>query len=112
MDSLFGSETRAGVLEQLATTPRPQSAYRIARSIGAQPIQVLKVLKQLSGLTERTTAGWVLSDNLLRNFLRARSDAEAQRIRREKDEILVRLGARPSWEYERARVRQSHRTRP
>lgn len=111
MDPLFGSETRARVLEQLATTPRPQSAYRIAQSIGAEPIQVLKVLKQLSGLTERTTAGWVLANDLLRGFLRDRSDSESQRIRREKDEILVRLGAKPSWEYERAGVRQGHRTR-
>ncbi len=112
MDPLFGSETRARVLEYLATTPKPHSAYRIAHSIGAQPIQVLKVLKQLRGLTDRTDAGWVLSNESLRVFLRARVDAEARRIRREKDDILVRLGAKPSREYERSRTRQSHRARP
>lgn len=112
MDPLFGSETRARVLEYLATMPKPQSAYRIAHSIGAQPIQVLKILKQLTGLTDRTDAGWVLSNDLLRGFLRARVDDEAQRIRREKDDILVRFGAKPSREYERARMQQSHRARP
>ena len=111
MDPLFGSETRARVLEQLAATPRAQSAYRIARAIGAEPIQVLKILKALPGLTERSAAGWRLTNDLLRDFLRDRVDREAGRVRREKDELLVHLGMKPSWEYGRDQVRQDHRHR-
>ena len=109
MDALFGSEIRARVLEQLATTPRSQSAYRIARAVGAEPIQVLKILKGLEGLTEHTAAGWVLTNELLRRFLRDRLARDEARIRREKDALLVRFGMKPSWGHGRGRVRQNHR---
>ena len=104
MDPLFGSETRARVLEQLATTPRPQSAYRIARAIGAEPIQVLKILKEVEGLTQRSPAGWVLANELLRGFLRDRLDRDEARIRAEKDEMLVQFGMKPSRGHGRGRV--------
>lgn len=109
MDPLFGSETRARVLEQLATTPLPQSAYRIAHAVGAQPIQVLKILKQLGDLAEHSDKGWVLTSVQLRRFLRERLSRDAERIREEKDELLVRMGMKPSWEHGRGRVRQDHR---
>ncbi len=109
MDPLFGSETRARVLAQLATTPRPQSAYRIARTVGAEPIQVLKILKELDGLTQRSPEGWVLASALLRAFLRDRLAHDEARIREEKDELLIECGMRPSRGHERGRVRQDHR---
>ena len=101
MDGLFGSETRARVLEHLATTPTPQSAYRIAKAIGAEPIQVLKILKQLGDLTDQSDAGWILTNDSLRRFLRERLNRDGEQIRREKDELLTRFGMRPSWEYGR-----------
>lgn len=100
MDPLFGSETRARVLEQLASTSRPQSAYRIARAVGAEPIQVLRILRGLSEFTLRTSSGWRLSNDLLRDFLRDRVRREERRVREEKDQLLVRFGMRPSSEYE------------
>lgn len=111
MDPLFGSETRARVLVQLALTPRPQSAYRIAKAIGAEPIQVLKILKGLWEFTEQSAAGWTLSNGLLRRFLRDRLEQDALRTRSEKDELLKRLGLRPSRENGRSKVRQIHRVR-
>lgn len=99
MDPLFGSETRARVLEQLATTSLPQSAYRIARAIGAEPIQVLRILRQMDDFVERSPSGWVLSNRPLREFLRDRMDRDAARIRKEKDQFLVRFGLRPSSGY-------------
>ena len=101
MDALFGSETRARVLEQLAATPRPQSAYRIARAIGAEPIQVLRILNGLNDLTERSAKGWTLTNDLLRRFLRERLRRDSEQIRREKDQLLVRFGMRPSSGYGR-----------
>jgi hypothetical protein len=105
VDPLFGSETRARVLEQLASTPRAQSAYRIGRAIGAEPIQVLRILKQLTGLTEHSVEGWVLTNELLRRFLRDRATRDAGKIRLEKDELLRSLGLKPSRDHERGRVR-------
>lgn len=104
MDPLFGSETRAGVLEQLATTPRPQSAYRIAQSIGAEPIQVLKILKRLGDLTEHSAAGWVLTNELLRRFLYDRLIRDEAQIRREKDELLIHFQMKPRSGHGRGRV--------
>jgi hypothetical protein len=101
MDPLFGSETRARVLEQLALTPRPQSAYRIAKAIGAEPIQVLRILKRLREVADHAPAGWMLTDERLRRFLRERSARHARRRRSEKDALLVHLGLRPSLEYGR-----------
>lgn len=112
MDALFGSETRARVLEQLASSPRPQSAYRIAQAVGAEPIQVLRILKELTGLTAHSAAGWMLANELLRDFLRDRLSRDAERTRQEKDELLVRFGLKPSWGYGRNRIRQDHRIRP
>lgn len=96
MDPLFGSETRARVLEQLASTARPQSAYRIARAIGAEPIQVLRILGALSDVAQRTPSGWLLTNELLRDFLRDRMNRAAERTRHEKDELLSRYGMRTS----------------
>jgi len=111
MDPLFGSETRARVLEQLASTPRAQSAYRIARAIGAEPIQVLRILKGLRDLADRSEKGWVLTNELLRHFLRDRSTREAEKLRLEKDELLLSFGLTPSRNHERAQVRPDHRVR-
>ena len=108
MDPLFGSEVRARVLEQLAKVPGPQTAYRIARSIGAEPIQVLKILKQLTTLTEQSASGWILRDDLLRRFIRRYSRRRELEIRREKDELLLRYGMRPSWEHLQRRLQASH----
>jgi hypothetical protein len=94
MDALFGSETRARVLEQLALVPRPQSAYAVARIVGAEPIQVLRILKSLSGITSHTRDGWVLADDLLRRFLIERSHRSSEVRRAEKDELLARYGMR------------------
>lgn len=105
MDPLFGSETRARVLEQLALSPQPQTAYRIAKAIGAEPIQVIKILTSLAGFLEHTAEGWSLSNRTLRQFLRERSAREGDEARREKDELLVRFGMKPSTEYERRQVR-------
>lgn len=105
MDPLFGSETRALVLDQLASTPRPQSAYRIARTVGAQPIQVLRILKGLSEYAVHSDIGWVLKDESLRRFLRERLAYRELVRRNEKDEILIRFGMKPSTSYERPRVR-------
>jgi hypothetical protein len=105
MDPLFGSETRARVLEQLALTPGPQSAYRIAKAVGAEPIQVLRILKMLGEVATHGPTGWVLTDQQLRQFLRERSARHGRERRSEKDELLVRLGLRPSVEYGRRRVR-------
>jgi hypothetical protein len=105
MDPLFGSKTRALVLDQLAITPRPQSAYRIAKAVGAQPIQVLRILKELSDYVTHTDMGWVLRDESLRRFLRERVAYREEVSRKEKDEILARFGKKPSTSYGRQRVR-------
>jgi hypothetical protein len=105
MDPLFGSETRALVLDQLATNPRPQSAYRIAKVVGAQPIQVVRILKNLGEYVVHSEHGWVLEDDSLRRFLRDRAAQREGVSRREKDEILVRLGMRPSTSHGRQRAR-------
>jgi len=95
VDPVFGSETRARVLEQLAAAPGPQSAYRIAKAVGAEPTQVIAILRKLTGLTERSNEGWVLVDDDLRRFVRARLARREQEIRGEKNELLVRFGLKP-----------------
>ncbi len=105
MDPLFGSETRAHVLEQLALTSIPQSAYGVARGIGAEPIQVLHILKSLGEVVERTPAGWVLTDEQLRRFVRERWHRQAEDRRLEKDELLIRFGMKPSFRHGRRRLR-------
>ena len=90
---LFGSRVRADALEALALTSAPISAYRVARSAGAEPIQVLTILKALQpDLVRRTPDGWVMVNEPLRRFFRdlvASRDAER---RVEKNELLVSLG--------------------
>lgn len=97
MDTLFGSETRGRVLNQLAETPIPQTAYRIAKAVGAEPIQVLRILKSLPGVIAHSTEGWTLENELLRRFLLDRLTHEASNRRAEKDELLVRFGLSPSF---------------
>lgn len=104
MDPLFGSETRARVLEQLAATPRAQSAYRIAQATGAEPIQVLRILKSLEGLVEHSAEGWLLTNKLLRAFLRDRLALQEARVRAEKDALLVHFGLKPSSKHGSGRV--------
>jgi hypothetical protein len=102
MDPLFGSETRARVLEQLATSPGPQSAYRIAKAVGAEPTQVIAILRRLTDLAEHSTQGWALVDDDLRRFVRSRIARREHEIRREKNELLIRFGLKPQGGHERA----------
>lgn len=94
---------RAEALETLASTSKPLTAYRVARIVGAQPIQVLSILKSLEpDVVRRAPDGWLLVKEDLRRFLRdelARREAER---RAEKDELLEGLGMR---------ARQSHGSR-
>ena len=105
MDPLFGSETRARLLEQLAMVPRPQTAYRLARVIEAEPIQVTRILRSLRGFVEQRRDGWFLVDDHLRGFLLERSHRAADLRRAEKDELLSRFGMRTSYEYRRSHPR-------
>ncbi len=96
MDTLFGSKVRAGALETLASTSKPLTAYRVAKVIGAQPIQVLTILKSLQpDVVRRTDEGWVLNNDALRRFLRDEVTQREAEVRTEKDELLTRLGLRP-----------------
>lgn len=92
---LFGSRVRAETLVALAATPKPQSAYRLAKAVGAQPIQVLKLLNELVPLVERGRDGWVLKDDLLRPFLAQELRAREQLSRDDKDALLREFGLRP-----------------
>jgi hypothetical protein len=93
---LFGGSVRAGTLETLALTSKPLSAYRVARIVGAQPIQVLRILKALEPDVVRREAGrWVLANDDLRRFLRSEVARRESQRRAEKDELLTSLGLRP-----------------
>ena len=93
---LFGSRVRAGTLETLAATSKPLIAYRVAKLIGAQPIQVLNILKSLEPeLVRHATDGWVLTSDSLRRYLRDEMERRESERRAEKDDLLVRLGLRP-----------------
>jgi hypothetical protein len=105
LERLFGSRVRAGALQALAATSQPLTAYRVAKAIEAQPIQVLTILKSLVPAVERGSDGWVLRDEHLRRFLWDELRAQDQARREEKDELLTRLRLRPSIEHGRARVR-------
>jgi hypothetical protein len=95
--SLFGSRVRAAALETLAATSKPLSAYRVAKVIGAQPIQVLNYLKSLEpAIVQHTSEGWVLVSHLLRLFLREELRKREGERRREKDALLLRRGMKPS----------------
>lgn len=93
---LFGSRVRADVLLALAATPKPQSAYRLARAADAQPIQVLTILKKLGPGVERGPDGWTLQDQMLRQFLLGEGRRRDLHRREEKDELLVELGLKPA----------------
>jgi hypothetical protein len=93
---LFGSRVRADTLETLALTSKPLTAYRVAKVIGAQPIQVLTLLKSLDPeVVRHSDQGWVLVSDSLRRFLRDLSSRREAEQRREKDELLVRLALKP-----------------
>ncbi|MCI4325673.1 MAG: hypothetical protein L3K00_07345 [Thermoplasmata archaeon] len=98
LDRLFGGRVRSETLQALAATSRPQSAYRLAKAIDAQPIQVLTTLKGLAPWVEHVTEGWVLRDDVLRHFLRLEYRRRERVLRDEKDELLLQLGLRPSLE--------------
>lgn len=93
---LFGSRVRAEILLALASTPAPQSGYRLARAVGAQPIQVLTILRNLEPDVKRGPAGWTLQDEGLRIYLRGQLALRDRSRREEKDALLVGLGLRPS----------------
>jgi hypothetical protein len=94
--ALFGGRVRAETLEVLALTSRPLTAYRVAKVIGAEPIQVLTTLKSLGPeVVRHTDAGWVLVSDTLRLYLREISSRQESQLRQEKDELLSRLGRRP-----------------
>ncbi|MCI4318698.1 MAG: hypothetical protein L3K23_01005 [Thermoplasmata archaeon] len=93
---LFGGRVRAETLETLASTSKPLSAYHLAKVIGAQPIQVLGILKALPpGLVRHTHNGWSLTNDHLRHFIRDELRREELEHRQEKDELLIGLGFRP-----------------
>lgn len=90
---LFGSRVRAEVLETLASTSKPLTAYRLAKVAGAEPIQVGRILKSLEPELVRSSAGgWVLVNEPLRLFLRGLVALREAETRAEKDELLVQLG--------------------
>lgn len=105
-DTLFGSSVRAGVLETLASTSVPLTAYRVAKVIGAQPIQVLSILKSIEpDIVRHSPAGWTLNSDSLRRFLRDELERREAERRQEKDELLVRLRLTPRHHLGRRRVR-------
>ncbi len=76
---LFGSETRAATLGALANAGQPLTAYRIAKMTGSQVIKTITELRRLQktgfvaqAFTDRGRIGWVVSDDLLGEFLRRR----------------------------------------
>lgn len=113
---LFGGRTRAEALRLLATSSRPLSIYRIAKTIGAEPIQVSAVLRKLDGFVARTNDGWSLVNPALRQLLRDqyrlrppdwkpnKAFLEATRsLEREpeKDRVLLKYGLRTADEARR-----------
>lgn len=93
---LFGSRVRAEILLALAATPRPQSAYRLAQTAEAQPIQVLTILKELGPTVRRSPEGWSLQDPHLRQFLLGETRRRDLERRNEKDALLIELGLKPA----------------
>lgn len=93
--NLFGSRVRAETLEALASTSKPLTAYRVAKVIERQPIQVLTILKALPpNVVAHTDEGWVLTSEPLRRFLRDELARREKERRVEKDSLLARLGLR------------------
>ena len=105
LERLFGGRVRAQTLRVLAATTQPMTAYRVSKAVEAQPIQVLTILKSLVPIVERVPEGWVLRDDHLRGFLLDEIRGEDRDRREEKDELLARIGLRPSLEHGRGRVR-------
>lgn len=101
LERLFGSRVRAGALQALAATSKPLTAYRVAKAVEAQPIQVLTILKGLVPLVEQVRDGWVLRDDQLRRFLLTDLKEKDRERREEKDELLTQFGLRPSLEHGR-----------
>ena len=101
LERLFGSRVRAQTLQALAATSKPLTAYRVSKAVEAQPIQVLTILKSLVPAVERIQGGWVLRDEHLRHFLLADLSKKDRDRRAEKDELLTRVGLRPSLEHGR-----------
>jgi hypothetical protein len=94
--NLFGSRVRAAALETLAATSKPLSAYRVAKVIGAEPIQVLNNFKSLgTTIVRHTGEGWIMVNDLLRLFLREELAKRELERRLEKDELLERFGMKP-----------------
>lgn len=92
-ETLFGSRVRAETLEALAGTSKPLSAYRVAKIVGAQPIQVLSSLKALQPkFVRHDPDGWVMAHDGLRRFLRDELARRELERRVEKDELITRLG--------------------
>ena len=113
---LFGGRTRAEALRLLATSSRPVSGYRIAKAIGAEPIQVSTVLRKLDGFVVRTDDGWSLVNPVLRQLLRDEYRLRppdwkpnkaflqaAKSLEREpnKDQVLLKYGLRTADEARR-----------
>ena len=111
--ALFGGRTRASILEALASSSRPMSAYRIARVVGTETVRVSTVLRQLESLVTQSEDGWTLTDVTLREFIRSRTfsvlrSGPPNRYLREavkglrrspqKDALLAKYGARTSRE--------------
>ena len=93
---LFGSRVRGAALETLASTSKPLTAYRIAKIVEAEPIQVLTILKTLEPeIVRHSGEGWVLINGPLRQFLREGLAQEETERRTEKDELPVRLRRKP-----------------
>ena len=102
-EELFGGRVRAGALETLARTPLPLSAYRVAKTIGAESTQVLCTLRGLEPeVVRRTERGWVLVNDHLRRLLREELERREAARREEKDELLKKLGLKPRAGYGRA----------
>jgi hypothetical protein len=105
-EHLFGSRVRSATLETLASTSKPLTGYRVAKVIGAEPIQVLTILKSLEpDLVRRTDDGWILVNDPLRRFFRDEVERRESERRAEKDELLDQLGLRPRLRNGRRRIR-------
>ena len=103
--ALFGGRVRADALETLALTSKPLTAYRVAKVIRAQPIQVLNVLKSLGpDVVRHSDEGWLLTSDSLRRFLRESSAQREAELRREKDGLLTQLAMRPRAKHRKSGV--------
>jgi hypothetical protein len=96
IETLFGGRVRTASLEALAMTPKPLSAYRVAKAADAEPIQVLTALKALEpDVVRHTDLGWILVNEPIRRFFRDEVCKRDAILRLEKDELLVQMGRKP-----------------